>query len=206
MIAAGLCMMGGCFAQNEEGAAVETYWHAQNVDLTSEQVALIHRNAFPGGSSETDVCHASLYVDLLDPPAAIITDTIPFVYANVKLDDGSFIMSGVYMITYAGSAEIRYGNPVKYIPNFSGWLKITAQNNTCRWTLNDAELITMTASFKVPDGHSRIYYLRTGQIRQFEYMSYSNATTGVKWQVLAMRSASGLGALWDNYALTLTEI
>lgn len=31
MIAAGLCMMGGCFAQDENGSAAETYWHAHSV-------------------------------------------------------------------------------------------------------------------------------------------------------------------------------
>lgn len=31
MIAAGLCMMGGCFAQDENGSATETYWHAHSV-------------------------------------------------------------------------------------------------------------------------------------------------------------------------------
>ena len=31
MIAAGLCMMGGCFAQDENGFATETYWHAHSV-------------------------------------------------------------------------------------------------------------------------------------------------------------------------------
>lgn len=35
MIAAGLCMMGGCFAQDENGSAAETYWHAHSVSPLS---------------------------------------------------------------------------------------------------------------------------------------------------------------------------
>ena len=31
MIASGLCMMGGCFAQDTSSAAVETYWHAHAI-------------------------------------------------------------------------------------------------------------------------------------------------------------------------------
>ena len=33
MIAAGLCMMGGCFAQNEQTACVDTYWPAEYVEI-----------------------------------------------------------------------------------------------------------------------------------------------------------------------------
>lgn len=35
MIAAGLCMMGGCFAQDENGSAAETYWPAHSVSPLS---------------------------------------------------------------------------------------------------------------------------------------------------------------------------
>ena len=34
MIAAGFCMMGGCFAQEENSAAVETYWPAHAVEIS----------------------------------------------------------------------------------------------------------------------------------------------------------------------------
>ena len=33
MIAAGLCLMGGCFAQDESSMAVDTYWPAHSVHV-----------------------------------------------------------------------------------------------------------------------------------------------------------------------------
>lgn len=40
MIAAGLCLMGGCFAQDESSQVVETYWPAHSVRVDNRNVVL----------------------------------------------------------------------------------------------------------------------------------------------------------------------
>lgn len=40
MIAAGLCLMGGCFAQDESSQVVETYWPAHSVRVEGRNVVL----------------------------------------------------------------------------------------------------------------------------------------------------------------------
>ena len=41
MIAAGLCLMGGCFAQDESSAAVDTYWPAHSVHVEGVDYTLL---------------------------------------------------------------------------------------------------------------------------------------------------------------------
>ena len=47
MIAAGLCMMGGCFAQDAAGAAVETYWPAHAVTLEDRALSITDYDTGP---------------------------------------------------------------------------------------------------------------------------------------------------------------
>lgn len=41
MIAAGLCLMGGCFAQDESSQVVETYWPAHSVRMEGRDVVIM---------------------------------------------------------------------------------------------------------------------------------------------------------------------
>ncbi len=206
MIAFGICAMGGCFAQNSGGLTLESYWPAAMVDITSSEIAILERHPFPGGDSQNDVYMARVYVDLLNPPADIVSGTLPYGFANAQTSTNTWLMSGVYFTTYTASVSLQYGNQTTNIPLFSGWCEVLAERNSCTWTLDSTPLASMTDSFSLAEDWTRNRFVRTGQIRQFSYMAYWNARTGISWVVFAMRTPGGLSALWSTDSLTLTEI
>ena len=64
MIGFGLTMMGGCFAQDETGAAVDTYWLADSLHLDSGvSNATVAAAEFMGGDSERDTMECTMQAD-----------------------------------------------------------------------------------------------------------------------------------------------
>ena len=64
MIGFGLTMMGGCFAQDESGAAVDTYWVADRHHLDSGvSNTTVAAAEFSGGDSATDAMECTLQAD-----------------------------------------------------------------------------------------------------------------------------------------------
>lgn len=197
--------MGGCFAE-EDGKTMDSYWPAEMVDISDNEIVMLERNTFPGGSSQNDVYESQLFVDLTNPPAPVVAGTIPYGYANSQIADGSWIMSGVYFTTHSNNLVLQFGNSTKSLSFFQGWCRVLAKENTCTWWVDDLKLAELTASFSLNENLTRNRFLRSGQVRQFCYMAYRNAQTGVRWQVSAMQSPAGLPAIWSNDSLTLTEI
>lgn len=206
MIASGLCMMGGCFAQDAASQTVESYWPAETVDITDNKIVILERHTFPGGSSQNDVYESLLFVDLTNPPAPIVSSTIPYGYANSQTSANTWLMSGVYFTTYPDSITLQFGASSQRIPFFQGWCRVLAKENACTWWVDGLKHAELTASFSLNESLTRNRFLRSGQVRQFCYMAYRNAQTGVSWVVSAMQSPAGLVAIWSNDTLTLTEI
>lgn len=206
MIAFGICAMGGCFAQNSGGLTLESYWPAAMVDITSSEITVLERSPFSGGDSQNDVYTARFYLDLLNPPAAIVYGTIPIGFANARGASGEWILSGFYFTTYSSSVIFTYGKSEMNMSFFSGWCEMQAQRNSCTWTLDSTPLASMNSTYSLEMNQTRNRFIRTGQIRQFCYMAYCNKQTGVSWIVSAMKSATNLNALWSDGTLTLTEI
>lgn len=208
MIASGLCMMGGCFAQDAASQTVESYWPAETVDITDNESVMLESHPFPGGSSQNDVYESLLFVDLLNPPAPIVGSTIPYGYTNVKMPDNSYYQAGVYFMAYPDLdfIELRFGALLQRGPFFQGWCRVLAKEDTCTWWVDGLKYAELTASFSLDESMIRTRHLRSGQVRQFCYMAYRNAQTGISWVVSAMQSPAGLSAIWSNDTLTLTEI
>ena len=199
-------MMGGCFAQDAASQTVESYWPAETVDITDNKIVILERQPFPGGSSQNDVYESLLFVDLTNPPAPIVSSTIPYGYANSLRPDNTWLYSGVYFTTRSDSITLQFGNSTQSLPFFQGWCRVLAKENTCTWWVDGMKQAELTDSFSLNESLTRNRLLRSGQVRQFCYMAYRNAQTGVSWVVSAMQSPAGLAAIWSNDTLTLTEI
>lgn len=206
MIAAGLCAMGGCFAMDATGAVQESYWPSEWVDITNNEIIALERTPFPGGDSQNDVLNCRFYLDLLTPPAKIVDDTIPYGYANAKVSSDTWINSGVYSTLYTNRIVFYYGMAKSTHSLFSGWVDVRSARDACMWTIGETEQVTLYATFSIGDELTRNRVLRTGQIRQFCYMSYVNNRTGMKWMISAMLSPLNAPALWINDSATLIEI
>lgn len=56
MIAAGICLMGGCFAQDNDGKAVDTYWPSISAAIPSspESIAILQYDVVQAGAEPDD--------------------------------------------------------------------------------------------------------------------------------------------------------
>lgn len=206
MIATGLCVMGGCFAQDGGGAVQEAYWPAEMVDISYPEVVALNITSFPGGDSQNDFYKARVFLDVKTPPAAIVNNTIPFGYANASVG-GGWISSGAYLTIRSSSTfRFTYDGASQDKASISGWVDVLSQNNTCEWRFDSSLYMSLEGTYSLPDDLTRKYVLRTGQIRQFCYMAYRNARTEVRWLVSAMCSPMKSEAVWFNDNLILVEI
>ena len=211
MIASGLCMMGGCFAQNEKSETVDSYWAASHVDMPPAEVSLeIINFSFPGGDSVSDE----------------ITAVSEFKWINDRREEGAAqlgirnadvpgygYIGGCFFrhLTYDGKGGYaRFFYAGKDVPIDKGKddkLVLRARNGTAQVCNSRGEIIaSCTGDYSLQMQHSRRASLRCFDVRKFIFLCYANAVTGISWYVGPMKSASGAFALWENYNNMLIEI
>jgi hypothetical protein len=193
MIAAGLCMMGGCFAQDSEGKAVDTYWPAISAAIPpgpSSTVAILQYDVVPAGVDFQD-CYAYTCQKYMEGAISLF-----YVLQNDKTvyncySNGPMICIDVNQIN-AGSAPL--GNAKKVV------FYCSAAGASCPIQ----GLNTGAASWDSSQTGSRLRLLdaRTGK-KDF-YVAYGR--WGWKWFVLPMRSALNTEAVFDFEQKVLVEL
>ena len=207
MIAAGLCMMGGCFAQDETTDAVDTYWPARSVPVpyTAASVGVYQYEYVPLSALPED-CHmeaaqhyrsgvASFFFCIQD--AEPIDVNINFFILVANASNGTFTVRGqtgrsnvhadingnapetVLVSVNNGNMYISCGESVVSRPvAASGWIPETP----CRFRILDSR-----------EGDKDFLYSR-------------GAFGQMKWCVLAMRSALNTSAVFDFEQNVLVEL
>ena len=193
MIASGLCMMGGCFAQDETSRTVDTYWVAEKLHLDSGvQNVVIASVPFSGGDSRNDVFRITYQADFYDTS---------YLIAGLRPVEGK-----VGILIYQGSAEV---------------CLLGQQNgNTANWNEVQGEKFTWWAEggmYKHGENVRTLYayqdagerYLNVGsalkrQNRIIYNVEYANKQTRVRLQWQPMVGMTG-AAFFEPTTGTLAE-
>lgn len=204
MIAAGLCLMGGCFAQNEHGACVDSYWSASACDIPKYGAVNLMSGRFPGGSSEADTAKASIVCEWKGS-----TDQ-----HNIITGYNSFYSNSTYLggwgVRRAGNsmADLVYTpilSPMTFSSDYPELQLYCADGRA--WVESAGALLASTETeFSLTMEQMRAFSIRCTYLRQFHYMAYANEQTGIKWNVLPVRSPLGNAAIWEDYTNSLIEL
>lgn len=211
MIASGLCMMGGCFAQNEKSETVDSYWAASHVDMPPTDVSLeIISFTFPGGDSVSDEITAVSEFKWINNWAAEGAAQLGIRNINVE---GYGYIGGCFLrhLTtdgLVGYARLHYsGKDVSIDEGKDDKLVLRARNETAQVCNSRGEIIaSCTRPYSLQMEQVRRASLRCYDVRKFIFLCYANAVTGISWYVGPMKSASGAFAIWENYNNMLIEI
>ena len=211
MIASGLCMMGGCFAQNGKSETVDSYWAASHVDMPPAEVELeIINFSFPGGDSVSDeITAASEFVwidDRSEDGAAQLG------IRNVNISGlgyvGGCFLRHLYTDGKGGFARLHYSGKDEPIDEGrDDKLVLRVRKGTAQVLNGRGDIIaSSSAAYSLQMQNSRRASLRCFDVRKFAFLCYANAVTGVSWYVVPMKSTSDASAFWENYNNTLIEI
>lgn len=206
MIASGICLMGGCFAQNEDASMADAYWPCAAILIprTAASIGIYQHEYVPSGML-LDGCkvftrqmaiggHASLFYIL----------------------QGGNIACNVY-ISYPGggntpSIDLQYrsSGETKLLRNtfpsgFPWNCEVEVYGEGAIVRINDAPALSSSAvewNTNASGGPLRILDSRNGE----KLFNVASGTWGVRWYVLPMCSLLKTEAVFDFEAKTLVEI
>jgi hypothetical protein len=207
MIAAGLCMIGGCFALNN-GAVVDSYWPSARAffspELDVESLKVVSFLTY-GGDSEND--RALLAGSFTCGPnyaswkaAAGIIRPIDIQQGRINIicdDKEGYCVYGDYV-----------NNRLKLIQNPSS-NGIYAEMQVAA---GKADIKSTGVSGSLADFYSfdndvpREFVVRSKITKAFNIFWYANARLGTRWCVRAMQSPTGCFAIYADVDESLTEI
>lgn len=206
MIAAGLCMMGGCFAL-EGGKTVESYWPAE-IAVFTETVSASHLVVltffFNGGDSLNDVA-------IWDGCFAASGKAAEWTAATGINRPPSMQTGRMYVIYGSSDARIAvdYGNTRAVITKIQGdsrQISVAAREGNAVVTVDAAEFASLADVYSIPDDVSRQFYVRSVTTTALKYYYYQNQRTGVRFCVRALQAPSGAAALYSDFDETLAEV
>lgn len=205
MIAAGLCMMGGCFAQ-EGGMAVETYWPAEVAEFSAEISASnvrIYLFSFSDGDSEND--EAYIKGRFATHPNASNWTIATGINRAATLLNGRFnvIVSTAPIGLYADYAEGRSTIKSSYE---EAEIAMEALNGSASVLVNGATFSTLTGTYTIGPELTRDFLVRSLATKALSFFHYRNRRTGVHFNVYAMKSPLGAAALFSDSDNSLIEI
>ena len=193
MIAAGLCLMGGCFAQNEDSSVADAYWFAEKVSIPrmSASVGIYEYPDVPSGVNLASCC----------------VHTVQFLQSGI----------GSYFFVFQGgipkyncystdvSAEISADNSIlsaQKIIKAPYMVEIFADSDGCKWPSLNLTSPPCSWDAGIPGARLRILDARNGE-KEF-YVSHGQ--WGYKWYLLPMRSVFNTVAVFDCEEKVLVEL
>lgn len=195
VIAAGLCMMGGCFAQDEFSGVVDSYWPAECVAVPSytlsSSIAIFEHDNIPAGVDFRD-CYAYTCQKWMAGTISLF-----FVLQNDKTVYNCYGDGTNFFIAVNNKEAVRTllgGTPKKIVYHCS------AAGASCP-TLR---LNTGAASWDSSQTGSRLRLLDARAGKKDFYVAYGQ--WGWKWYLLPMRSAKQESAVFDIEMKTLVEL
>lgn len=205
MIAIGLCLMGGCFAQ-EGGMAVETYWPAEVAEFSAEisvSSVRIYLISFSDGDSEND--EAYIKGRFATHPNASNWTIATGINRPDTLQNGRF---NVIAATNPVSINADYANGRSRI-KFSYEeveIEMKAQNGSAFVSVDGAAYATVHGTYTIGPDLSRSFLVRSLTTKALNFFHYRNLRTGVHFNVSALQSPSGAAALFSDFDNSLIEI
>lgn len=195
MIAAGLCLMGGCFAQDVSGMVADAYWPSSKVSVppffASSSVGLYEYDEVPIGVSADDI---RVYTKQL-----VIGDfaSFFFVFQNNDIAYNAYCSSALKHLK-SNTSEDKCENDTslpKMVELDISKLGATYRNSSlavppCIWQSN-----TKGARLRLLDS-------RTGE----KYFFVSYGACGWQWYLLSMCSVLSTEAVFDFEAKVLVEL
>ena len=190
-------MMGGCFAQDEAGSAVDTYWVADGLHLDSMvQNVSVADTVFPGGDSVNDELMITYQADSYDA-SYLITGIRP---PEVTTRRGLVIFSG------SGNASVLSQQE----GNTPSWLEPLGEKFT--WWMRGGKYkrggeVGDLYVYNLEDSEPRMFRVGSAlkhQNRIIYSVQYRNERTGWKLQWQPMRGLNGT-AFFEPTTGTLAE-
>lgn len=204
MIAAGLCMMGGCFAQMDDSSVVDSYWPAAEILLPS--TSPVNYYAFtdiPAGVELADCEVESSYQQMSVGVSAFFTvnqqqkntDVVLTVYTNYSVSpslidiqtsysNGGVNVKRVWIDTLPLPVKFYFRDGEASIPAYN------LKNNEVLWDSSQPG--------------KRVSPVRGNTAETLFF--YSKGIWGLRWYVLPMMSVARLQAVFDFGQKVLVEI
>lgn len=207
MIAAGICLMGGCFAQDATSCTVDTYWPAESVAVPAQKVSgsvgLYQYDTSPGLSSVEDCFMETVqyYQSGLASFFYLINGDLPGV--------NEFIVNAAPAAGYKFDARLQsLDGAFKDLRGYApATLRISVSNG--KMVCDSGESLVAQAiyphawAYGETGGRLRILDGRNGEKDFF----YSRGDFGqIKWFVHAMRSVTNSVSVFDFNAKVLVEL
>lgn len=199
MIAAGLCAMGGCFAQDADGAVVDTYWPAAKASMGGTN-SWAWRSEVYGGDSDTDYLRIVMDADISGTKPSTMTNIIGLNNSPGGSDVNSFrvnLQTGFFRYSIGTAFE---GLPVK-----SSFESVAAEGVARVWDATP-KLTEVVPAYFSAEGKTRLLGVYNNGVTKFGFLQYRNAVMGASVTLQAMRSAAGGDALYEVEKKVLVEI
>ena len=203
MIAAGLCLMGGCFAQDSSTAVVDTYWPTDWVDMPvySSSVGVYQHEGILG-----DINIEDCYMETVQYYESGLGSFFYIMHNSSSISDVNMFIhttaneNGVYFLRIQDNSKAKdlRGTAPSQLRLFmqDGIANGTDGNTVISFTPN------MTADFSKDSVRIRVVDARNG-IKRYRY---SYGFFGIKWFVHAMRSITSSSAIFDFEQKVLVEL
>lgn len=204
MIAAGLCMMGGCFAQMDDSSVVDSYWPAAEILLPStSSVTYYSLTDIPAGvelaDCEVECSHQQMTVGV----SAFFTvnqqqentDVVLTVYTNYSVNpslldiqtsypNGAVNVKRVWISTLPLPVKFYFRDGKAFIPAYN------LKNNEVLW--DSSQTVKRVSTVRGNTAETLFFY--------------SKGSWGLRWYVLPMMSVARLQAVFDFEQKVLVEI
>ena len=202
MIAAGLCVMGGCFAQEADSAAVDTYWAAEKVEIpaiSSSILVLYKYDSTPAGV-EFENCRFYTKQVAKFGTAGFFTVT----QRNHAVISAYYHTDKNLTLEYYSKTGVGFATRLMESPYP---LEIEFENNAWGGDYRNLGLAnTETGAIywdsAQPGGILRLLDIRPGA----KDFYVSQGRWGHKWYLLPMKSPCDTTAVYDVEAKTLVEL
>jgi hypothetical protein len=199
MIAAGLCMMGGCFAQMNDSSVVDAYWPAEKIAIprSSSRIGIYEYDSIPAGIAfEQCRVYTKQYVHSGEASFFFVFQNDHVVYnAFSSLAWGGKIFIEFYNGVDIGSAEKEWAQ--------NGMAIFTADSTGARY-IEPSNLESPAAFFDESQPCSRLRLLDARGGEKDFYVTHGS--WGLRWYVLPMQSVARLQAVFDFEQKVLVEI
>lgn len=199
MIAAGLCMMGGCFAQMNDSSVVDSYWPAEKIAIpkSSSSIGIYEYDSIPAGIA-FEQCRVYTKQYVHSGEASFF-----YVFQNGHIVYNAFFHRGdggrIYIQYYDG----RVSTEIRQDIGRMGMAIFTADSTGAIY-IEPSGIESPAAVFDESQPCSRLRLLDARDGEKDFYVT--QGSWGLRWYVLPMQSVARLQAVFDFEQKVLVEI
>lgn len=202
MIANGLCLMGGCFAQQPDSSVVDTYWPAESVPIPTIASGNIGVYQYVNPPQPIEWSSVEVYTKqrAMTLPVSFFSG-----FQGASSENEAFVYNS-YWNQYSRLEIESKGNSTVRLPRE---LSAEGEDVVFRCDATGASfpnqgLTQRAAGFDASASFNRVRILDTRPGQKYFYVS--KGCWGVRWYVLPMRSVSASTAIYDIAGTVLVEL